>query len=345
MLRAKHRSGKRTVAEVSAANALHGYRLAFLEALKVQGRSTWTAAWQGKALTYFIRWADERGLARLTDFTLPILERYQRHLYHYRTSVGKPLAWGTQRQRLAVLKVFFRWAVRERHLLYNPASELVMPARPPKLPHTVLTIEEVERLLSQPDVATPAGVRDRAILETLYSTAIRRMEVAGLKLSDLHITAGILRVREGKGGRDRVVPVGARALAWLEKYLDEVRPLLLAGEDPGHVFLTDYGESFVTARLDSLVKRHLRGAGFKVPGACHLLRHACATHMLENGADVRYIQALLGHAELNSTQIYTQVSIRKLKEIHAATHPARLERRQAAQREAGELDHLDRESL
>lgn len=328
MLRAKRRAGKRPIPEISAANALHGYRLAFLEALKAQGRSLWTASWQGNALTYFIRWADDRGLTRLTDFTLPILERYQRYLYHYRTSVGKPLAWGTQRQRLAVLKVFFRWAVRERHLLYNPASELQLPTKPPKLPHTVLTIEEVERLLSEPDVATPAGVRDRAILETLYSTAIRRMEIAGLKLADLHITAGIVRVREGKGGRDRVVPIGARALGWLTKYLADVRPLLLAGDDPGYVFLTDYGEPFGTRRLDPLVKRHLRNAGFQVPGACHLLRHACATHMLENGADIRYIQALLGHADLNTTQIYTQVSIRKLKEIHAATHPARVKTRQ-----------------
>lgn len=331
MLRAKRRTGKPRIPEVSAANRLHGYRLAFLEWLAVQGRSRWTIDWQGNALTYFIRWCDERGLDHLTDVTLPVLERYQRHLYHYRTAQGRPLGWGTQRQRLAVLKVFFRWAVRARHALYNPASEIEIPPRPPRLPNVVLTPEEVEALMAAPDVSTPAGLRDRALLETLYSTGLRRMEASALKLADVHLTAGVIRVREGKGGRDRVVPIGDRAAAWLEKYLCDVRPLLTAGDDPGFVFLTDYGEGFGLHRMAPLVKRHLRRSGYQGHGACHLLRHACATHMLENGADVRFIQALLGHADLNSTQIYTRVSIRKLKEIHTATHPARLKRLGATQ--------------
>ncbi|MGH9577753.1 MAG: site-specific tyrosine recombinase XerC [Terriglobales bacterium] len=326
MLRAKRPATKQAVPEVSAGNRLHGYRLAFLEWLKVQGRSSWTIGWQGNALTYFIRWCDERGLAKLTDFTLPVLERYQRYLFHYRTAQGKPLALSTQQQRLVVLKTFVRWAVRERFIPYSPAAELLIPRLPPRLPHTVLTIEEVERILAQPDVATAAGVRDRAALELLYSTALRRMELVKLQLHDLDVKNALLRVRLGKGRRDRVVPVGTRAIAWTTKYLNDVRPLLLASHDPGHVILTDFGEPFEKNRLGDMVKRYIANSGLKVPGACHLFRHAAATHMLENGADIRFIQAFLGHADLNATQIYTHVSIRKLQEIHAATHPAKLTR-------------------
>jgi integrase/recombinase XerD len=196
----------------------------------------------------------------------------------------------------------------------------------------VLKIEEVEAILIQPDVTTLSGLRDRAMLETLYSTAIRRMELAQLRLFDLDTRHGTLMVRQGKGGRDRMVPVGARACAWCERYLNEVRPQLVGPVDEGILFLTDYGEAFEKNRLGDLVKRYLAHAGLMVPGACHLFRHACATHMLENGADIRFIQVLLGHSELSTTQIYTRVSIVKLKEIHAATHPAKLTRANDATR-------------
>jgi integrase/recombinase XerD len=128
------------------------------------------------------------------------------------------------------------------------------------------------------------------------------------------------------------VPIGERATLWLAKYVDTVRPSLARRADDATLFLTDYGERFEKNRLGDLVRRYLDWAGIRIPGACHLLRHACATHMLENGADIRFIQALLGHADLRSTQIYTQVSIGKLKEVHAATHPAGLPRRGAARR-------------
>jgi len=122
------------------------------------------------------------------------------------------------------------------------------------------------------------------------------------------------------------VPLGARACIWLDRYLEEVRPLLVTGHDAGRCFLTDFGEPFEKNRLGDLVKRYVERAGFKVIGSCHLFRHAMATHMLENGADIRYLQAILGHNDLDTTAIYTQVSIHKLKEIHTATHPAKLER-------------------
>jgi integrase/recombinase XerD len=189
----------------------------------------------------------------------------------------------------------------------------------------VLTQDEVERLLGSIDTTTPKGLKERAILEVLYSTGMRRLELCNLAIEDIALTRLTLCIRQGKGGKDRVVPMGERAAYWLKQYLASVRPGLVMDERNSAVFLTDYGEGYTEHRLGNRVKRLLRDSGITVPGSCHLLRHAMATHMLENGADIRYIQAMLGHADLSTTQIYTHVSIRKLQEIHAATHPAKLE--------------------
>ncbi len=339
VLRRKPRLPPRVAAaDPSASNPLRAYEAAFLDATRASGLSAQTALIRRHALDLFIRWCDERGLRQPQDITRAILTRYQHHLYHYRKADGRPLAFSTQANRLQALKAFFKWCARENHLLHNPASELTLPKLPHRLPQVVLKIEEVEAILIQPDVTTLSGLRDRAMLETLYSTAIRRMELAHLKIFDLDTRHGTLMVRQGKGGRDRLVPVGERACAWCERYLNEVRPQLVGPVDEGTLFLTDYGEAFEKNRLGDLVKRYLAHAGLSVPGACHLFRHACATHMLENGADIRFIQVLLGHSELSTTQIYTQVSIVKLKEIHAATHPARLARANDTARRST-LDH------
>jgi integrase/recombinase XerD len=327
MLRKKHRSGAQPRASRAAdRNPLNLYAASFLEWSGARGLSDQTIETRQSALRRFIAWCDERDLTQPQDVTLPILERYQRYLYHYRKPNGEPLTFGTQQTLLVPLKAFFQWATRERHLLYNPASELLLPRLPRRLPKHILSVADIESLISQPDIATPSGLRDRAMLETLYSTGIRRMELARLELYDLDTRGGTLTVRAGKGGRDRVVPLGVRACAWLDRYLEEVRPLLVTGHDAGRCFLTDFGEPFEKNRLGDLVKRYIERAGFKVIGSCHLFRHAMATHMLENGADIRYIQAILGHNDLDTTAIYTQVSIHKLKEIHAATHPAKLHR-------------------
>lgn len=305
----------------------------FLEWTRAHGRSDQTVDTRARALKRFITWCDERGIDHPKDVTLAVVERYQRHLFHYRKPNGEPLTFGSQQTMLVPLKVFFQWAARDRHILYNPASELVLPSLPRRLPKHILTVADIEAIINVPDVATPSGLRDRTMLETFYSTGIRRSELIHLALYDVDTRGGSLTVRGGKGGRDRVVPLGARAAAWVEKYRDDVRPLLVAGRDDGVFFLTDFGEAFEKNRLGDLVKGYVERAGFDVVGSCHLFRHAMATHMLENGADIRFIQAILGHSNLETTAIYTQVSIAKLKEIHAATHPARLERVRATQRD------------
>jgi integrase/recombinase XerD len=301
------------------------YMDAHFEWMLVSGYSEDTVRARRTALRRFIAWCEERALRDPKDITKPILERYQRHLFYYRKADGKPITLGSQFGCLAPLKTFFKWLAKENHILYNPASEITLPKLPKHLPRVILSIQEVEAILREAEPTNPSGLRDRAMLETLYSTALRRMELPGLALYDVDLTRRLVMVREGKGKRDRVVPIGERAAAWVDKYLQEARPQLLVG-DAEALFLTDYGEPMQPEYVAERVRRYMHFAGIKKPGACHLFRHACATHMLENGADTRFIQVLLGHVDIGTTQIYTRVSIDKLREIHDATHPARLHR-------------------
>jgi len=307
-------------------NGIAPYLIHHLEWMAIKGYSRDTINRRDTALRRFIQWCDERSLSKPQDITKPILERYQRHLYYYRKSDGKPLTTGTQHSLLAPVKTFFKWLAQENHLLYNPASELKLPKPPKRLPRDIFSVAEVETILAQPDHTTPEGVRDRAILETLYSTGLRRMELPALKIYDIDLQRALVIVREGKGRRDRIIPIGERALDWVEKYLNESRPQLLLNLHEEALFLNDYGDQLPRDALARKVKHYMDKAGIKKTGSCHLFRHAMATHMLDNGADTRFIQAMLGHADLSTTQIYTHVSVEKLREIHSATHPAKLQR-------------------
>lgn len=307
-------------------NGLYPYLLRFTEWGAIKGLSAATVKTRDRSLRRFIVWCDERSIDDPKTITKPILERYQKHLYYYRKSNGEPLSYGSQCSLLAPLKAFFKWLTQQNYLLYNPASELELPRQQRGLPKVILSVEEMEALLHLPDIQTVYGIRDRAILETLYSTGIRRMELVNLTVYEVDASRKTLMVNEGKGRKDRLLPLGERALHWIERYRLEARPQLLTNHDDKTLFLTDYGEPWGRNRLSELVKKYLHHAGIDKPGACHLFRHAMATHMLDNGADIRFIQAMLGHADLSTTQIYTQVSIEKLREIHAATHPAKLER-------------------
>jgi integrase/recombinase XerD len=231
-----------------------------------------------------------------------VLESYQRHLFHYRKKNGDPLSFRSQSQRLLAVRAFFKWAARQRHVLHNPASEIELPRAERRLPRPALTAAEAELVLAQPDISDPLGVRDRAILEVLYSTGIRRSELAGLAVTDIDRERQTLLVRQGKGKKDRMIPIGGRALAWTSRYLAEVRPKLALGDDDGTLFLTADGEAFSLDRLTQLASRHVKASGVPKAGACHLFRHTMATLMLEGGADIRYIQAMLGHARLDTTQ-------------------------------------------
>lgn len=309
-----------------AHNGLYPYMLTFLEWGGVKGLSKNTLRQRETGLQRWILWCDDRGLDDPRAITKPILERYQKYLYHFRRESGEPLSVRYQCTLLQPLKTFFKWLAQSNHILYNPASELEMPKVPMRLPKAILSIEEVERVMGLPKTDTPYGVRDRAILETLYSTGIRRTECASLQLHDVDSQQKTVMVRYGKGAKDRLLPIGQRALYWLDRYRYEYRDEFVVNPDDTSLFLTDYGEPFIKGRLGALVKRYLHHAEIDKPGGCHLFRHAMATHMLDNGADLRFIQMMLGHSQLSTTEIYTHVSIEKLREIHAATHPAKIDK-------------------
>ena len=321
-------TGKATVrapiGDVRDPNSLYHYLQRFLAWQRERNYSEATVRHAEECLRGFIVWCDERGLQRPQDITKPILERYQRYLFLYRKDNGQPLTPRTQRSRLTPMRGLFKWLAKQNHILYNPASDLDMPRHDHRLPKYILTAAEVETILAQADVGDGVGIRDRAILETFYSTGMRRTELVQLNVFDVDSDRGTVMIRQGKGMRDRMIPIGERALTWIEKYRDDVRPELVAGADEGRLFLTRYGEMFTPGRMSDLVRQYIDKAKLGKQGSCHLFRHTMATLMLENGADIRYIQAMLGHASLNTTQIYTQVSIRQLKDIHTATHPARV---------------------
>jgi integrase/recombinase XerD len=298
--------------------------VAYLEALRVRNYSERTVESREHHLREFVKWCAERSLARPVEITKPILERYQRWLYHYRKKDGQPLSFRSQHGCLVPVRAFFKWLCRQNFLLSNPASDLELPRAEKRLPRHVLTAAEAERVLGTPDVEQPLGLRDRAILEAFYSTGMRRMELLGLKLYDLDAERGTIFIRQGKGKKDRMIPMGKRAFAWAQRYLEEARPSLALTPDDGIVFLTNVGLAFEPNRLTQLVRDYVDAAEIGKTGSCHLFRHTCATLMLEGGADIRFIQQLLGHEKLETTQIYAQVSIRMLQEVHARTHPARL---------------------
>jgi len=210
---------------------------------------------------------------------------------------------------------------RYGYIAQDPTIEIELPRLAYRLP-TVLTKAQVEHVLAQPNIQTPVGIRDRAILEVFYSTGIRRIELMRLELVDVDWELGVVAIRHGKGHRDRMVPIGGRVLIWLNKYLTQARPKFASKLDSRVVFLTSHGLPFTPNHLSWLARRYIRAANIPKNGACHVFRHTMATVMLEGGADTRYIQEMLGHARLDTTQIYTHVSIRKLKQIHSRTHPA-----------------------
>jgi len=320
----------------------------YLEWLRVRGYSERTVGNRQNTLEQLLEWLDARDVTRPQAVTRPVLERYQRHLFYLRKADGKPLSFRAQHSRLVPVRAYFRWLAKQGITLANPAADLELPRVERRLPKCVLTALEAEKVLDQPDLTEALGLRDRAILEVLYSTGIRRSELVRLGIYDLDAERGTLTVRQGKGKKDRVVPIGERAVHWVERYLRQIRDGLVMPPDEGVLFLTRFGEGFKPEPMTHLVRGYVDAADLGKTGACHLFRHTCATLMHENGADIRHIQELLGHAELSTTEVYTHVAIRQLKAVHAATHPgAALPRPPvAARRDPAELQPvLDADDL
>jgi len=321
----------------SGPDALAVWRDRYLEQLGARNYAEGTIKSRRDGIKVFLNWCAERDLRQVTQITRPILETHQRWLWKYTKADGKQLSWSMQRSRLSTLKDWFRWLTKQNVLMHNPASELELPRMEKRLPNAALTLAQVETLLSVPNLADPLGIRDRAILELFYSCGLRRSELCRLDVPDFNAERRTLHVRRGKGKKDRMLPVGERAVHWVRKYLAEVRPRLCLDTRTQAVFLTGYGGPFNPDVVSRMVSAMMETAALSGKGSCHMLRHTCATHMLEGGADIRYIQQLLGHENLETTAIYTEVNIRQLQEVHARCHPSGTLTEKVASRGSAEL--------
>ena len=244
---------------------------AYLDWTRMTGSAKDTHRRRESALRRFSAWCAERDLHRPAEITRPILERYQRQLRDARKPDGQPLTLGSQHVLLTPLQGFFKWLVRERRILYNPAAELILPKKPKQLPHTLLSVEDIEAVFAQPDLSTAEGLRDRAMLEVFYATGIRRLELANLDLSDVDARHVTLLIRAGKGQQDRFVPLGPRALAWIARYRQESRPYLQHDPHEPALFLTDQGHRFRRSALSALSLIHIYNGGIRRLTICHLV--------------------------------------------------------------------------
>ncbi len=293
----------------------------YLGWLRSHGYAKTTVAGRAHHLRDLVEFLAALDITEPASVSFSALESYQRHLFHHKKANGAPLSFRTQAQRIIPVKSFFAWMLTQGRVPFDPAVGLVLPKAEHRLPEATLSAEEAEAVLQGPDVTTILGVRDRAILEVLYSTAIRRAELIGLRIWDVDHARGTVFVRQGKGARDRHVPIGARALLWVARYFDLVRPKLVAKETDV-LFLSASGEPLCADWLSRTTKAYIAAGAPGKRGSCHLFRHTAATLMLEGGADIRYVSEMLGHAKLETTALYTRVSIAKLRAVHAATHPA-----------------------
>jgi integrase/recombinase XerD len=222
-------------------------------------------------------------------------------------------------RRLSVLKRFYQLALRERRIEHDPCLKMASARQPVRFVHT-LSEAQVEALLTAPDVATPLGLRERTMLELMYASGLRVSELVTLKVVELSLNDGILRIT-GKGSKTRLVPFGEQARLWLERYMKDARGQILNGQVDDALFVTSRGGPMTRQMFWVVIKKHAAKAGITAPLSPHTLRHAFATHLLNHGADLRVVQLLLGHSDISTTQIYTHVARERLKHLHAQHHP------------------------
>jgi integrase/recombinase XerD len=268
----------------------------------------------------FLEWLGGRGLD-LLEVKAKDLHAYQSYLYAFRRKDGKPYAVAYQGARLVVLKHLFRFLYRRGYLLHDPGADIELPRLEKRLPRTILTFREVRRVLDAPDTKTPRGLRDRAMLETLYGTGIRVSELCNLTPYDVDTEERVLRVVLGKGRKDRNVPLTRAAAQAIEAYLVKGRPKLVGRNKLRFLFLQDRGGKMERATACRIVRERAEEAGIKKHVTPHTFRHTVATHLLKGRADIRHIQALLGHASLGTTQRYSRVEVSDLKQAIERAHP------------------------
>ena len=292
----------------------------FEEYLKSRNYSDQTVFLYRRANQRFLKYLNKERLESLAGLTREHIESYRMVLYYMRYR-DKPLSPKTQSMWLSAIRRFVRFLVRHDCLLVDVCDGMELPRVPDSLPRQVLTEREAVRLVEAPDTTTLLGIRDQAILEMLYGTGMRNGEMVRLKLDEIDWGFHCIRLRRGKGGKPRVVPMGEEAEIWLQEYLNRVRPSYVRNHACPLVFLTFRGTSFKTESMVDVVIRAARKMGLEKPATPHVLRHSCATHMLKRGANLRYLQAMLGHSSSQTTETYTRVEVSDLRQVVLRCHP------------------------
>lgn len=326
--------------EVSRTNDLESLKGAFLEHLTLKNMSAGTVRQNGLALRVLIGWLAAKQICEAGQVDQNLFEEYKAWLSNYRNRKGEPIGVGTIRERIFTPQRWFAWLKKKGVLAYDPIAGVKAPRPKKLLPKGLLRPDEIRRVMEQPNLKSVIGYRDRTIMEVLYSTGARAAELTGMKFPDVDLQKKMVRIRNGKGGRDRFVPLSTPCCRFLDRYINKIRPELLDGMRPAGnnwlkksqtgkdlLFLSIYGGPMCKVWLGQIMKDYLRKAGIKkAVSPVHGFRHSVATHLLEGGMDVRYVQALLGHNNINSTQIYTHVERATLHGMLKKYHPRELAR-------------------
>lgn len=273
------------------------------------------------ALRILFRFLAETKIVDVAAVTVATLQAFQHWHHHEPTARGAARGVRYQNRVLTAVRGFFRFLSAEGIIPHDPAAALEYAREPQMLPKNILTPAEARRILAAPDAATVLGYRDRVILEVLYATGIRKAELMALTIGDVRLDEELLRINSGKGGKDRVVPLTRLACAALENYLNAVRPQLVRGRATENLFLSSRGRPIARNTLGVLVEKYARRARVNKRVTCHLWRHSCATHLLQNRANLRHVQEILGHRSLATTERYLHLTITELKEAHRRFHP------------------------
>jgi integrase/recombinase XerD len=288
----------------------------FKNQLKVRGYAESTVLWYSSSLDMFKRYLDDKDIRDIRKVNHQLILDYQEHL------MTRPLSIETRATHIRAVKRLFEGLAESHKLLINPTEGIIETSRRNRKIGTVLTLNEVKSLLAQPNLSKPTHIRDRAIIETFYSTGMRLNELISLEVYDVDLKEKIIFIRKGKGNKQRVVPLGKNAAGYIREYIEKVRPRH-ARKNPRErrLFLTDSGLPLTKINVAQFIRKHRIEAGIKKPASPHTLRRTCATHLLQQGADIRYVQELLGHKDLRTTQQYTKVMPLEVKKVHDNAHP------------------------
>lgn len=301
-------------------------RDAYLRSLTVRNLAKRTVEARAFVLGKFFDYLQKRNVTGIDAISRGIILDYQTELYHTINKRGRPNSAGYQNALLSVVKGFMHFLQERDYIARDPSLDIPYAKLPKTLPRGILTTTEARRIIVAPDTGSAVGYRDRTIMEVLYTTGIRKQELNNLSLNDVDYHDGFLRIDQGKGRKDRIVPLGRIACRYLENYIKSVRPELIRDPFNNALFLSTRGNRLSKNIIWEMVKKYAKKAKIRKNISPHTFRHTCATAMLRNRADIRAVQELLGHESLNTTQIYTRVTIGDLKEVHSRCHPREKEK-------------------